>query len=81
LDGVAAGVAWQLLRTWEQEGISERVVALDNEFTAVLDVRQNTLAANKYVLFFIPPHYYEHETRSTIADFLFVRMSPLAVYM
>ncbi|KAJ7249688.1 hypothetical protein C8J57DRAFT_1723852 [Mycena rebaudengoi] len=49
LDGVAAGVAWQLLRTWEQEGISERVVALDNEFTAVLDVRQNTLAANNTI--------------------------------
>jgi hypothetical protein len=52
LDGVAAGVASQLLRTWVHEGISERVVALGNTFTSVQDVRQNTLAANKYVSFF-----------------------------
>ncbi|KAJ7823219.1 hypothetical protein B0H14DRAFT_2598033 [Mycena olivaceomarginata] len=64
LDGVAAGFAWQLLRTWVHEGISGRVVALGNTFTSVQDVRQNTLAAN-----------------STIADFLFVRMSPPAVYV
>lgn len=51
LDGFAAGVAWQLLRIWVHEGISERVVALGNTFTLVQDVRQNTLAANKYVLF------------------------------
>ncbi|KAJ7913741.1 hypothetical protein B0H13DRAFT_2325993 [Mycena leptocephala] len=49
LDGVAAGVAWQLLRTWVHEGISERVVALGNTFTSVQDVRQNTLAANNTI--------------------------------
>jgi hypothetical protein len=52
LDGVAAGFAWQLLRTWVHEGISEWVVALGNTFTSVQDVRQNTLAANKYMTFF-----------------------------
>ncbi|KAJ7909782.1 hypothetical protein B0H13DRAFT_624392 [Mycena leptocephala] len=49
LDGVAAGVAWQLLRIWVHEGISERVVALGNTFTLVQDVRQNTLAANNTI--------------------------------
>ncbi|KAJ7275838.1 hypothetical protein C8J57DRAFT_1311825, partial [Mycena rebaudengoi] len=49
LDGVAAGVAWQLLRTWVHEGISERVVALGNVFTSMQTVRQNTLAANNTI--------------------------------
>ncbi|KAJ7801740.1 hypothetical protein B0H14DRAFT_2615005 [Mycena olivaceomarginata] len=53
LDGVAAGFAWQLLRTWVHEGISGRVVALGNTFTSVQDVRQNTLAANSTIADFL----------------------------